>query len=183
MTLRPEDRALAAYLLERDLVPMEDLLRALDDARSSKRDLGDVLMESGSMSPDALELAQGELAKRDTSENSTVADRSVDDTWFDLVGEAKIVDKTPAVENQWEEEMPTRIPGVHREEDDDALGPTSPYEPARFLEGDVLDSETIKGGAARAHVFDLEMPRPRALRSSGVDLEIERSSERLAPSG
>src|SRR5688572_3709315 len=186
MTLRPEDRALAAYLLERDLIPMDELLRALDDVRSSERDLGVVLMEIGCMSPDALQLAQGELAKRDSSETSTVADRSVDDTWFDLVGEAKIVDRTPAVVHQWEEEMPTRIPGVPREDDDDdALGPTAPYEPGRFVEdeGDVLDSETIKGAGRDPQISDLEMPRPRAMKNSGVDLEIERSNLRLAPSG
>jgi eukaryotic-like serine/threonine-protein kinase len=185
MTIRPEDRALAAYLIEREMVPMDELLRALDDARASERDLVDVLVEFGTVSAAALEEAQGELAKRDgdASENSTVADRSVDDdTWFDLVGEAKIV--TPPPENLWDEEVPTRIPGVHlRGHDDfDGLGPTAPSEPSRS-DYDVLDSDTIKAGAGVPQVFDLDLPKPRIGKSSGVELQIERSEQRLAPSG
>jgi hypothetical protein len=171
--IRIEDRALAAYLLERDLVPIEELLRALDDVRSSERTLGDVLMESGSLTATALRLARIEAAKRDSSETSTLADRDVDDTWFDLVK------KKNEKKNEWDEEMPTRIPGVPY---DDGLGPTSPYEPARFVEGDVLDSDTIRGGSP-ADPIVVDPPPPRQLRNSGVDLEIEKSNVRLAPSG
>ncbi len=190
-SLRPEDRALAAYLLERDLIPMDELLRALDAASSSDRRLGEVLMDSGSLTGIALETAQVEASKRDVSETSTVSDESVDDTWFDLVGEARLVTPLPP-RNEWDEENPTKIPGVAYE-DWDGLGPTAPYEPSRFVGGDVLETDTIRGGSpsdpiigggvAYPEALDLSHPRPRTLRSSGVDLEIEKSSLRLAPSG
>lgn len=236
MTLRPEDRSLAAYLLERDAVPMDELFSALADARTSERDLGEALVRQGTLDAPAVVAFRAEAMKtaatgpsgpalvpvNDASERSTVADARIDsggfgageDTWFDLVGEAKPAEggleaelarhtpkEPPAAKNEWDDLEPTRIP--QGADEWDGLGPTRPYEPGRHpVAGDVLDSDTIRGGSAFDPVVgvpkqpyvvedgeEATIPPPdgrpvgRWPTPSGVDLEISRSELRLAPSG
>lgn len=47
MTLRPDDRALAAYLLEHEVVPLEQVLTAVRDAVERRRDLSESLVHLG----------------------------------------------------------------------------------------------------------------------------------------
>lgn len=76
MTTRPEDRVLAARLIERGLVPVEQVLAAMDDGASSGRRLAESLVRIGAI-PAGSEHRL--LARADD-------DPSVDepDTWYDI---------------------------------------------------------------------------------------------------
>src|SRR5258708_5095820 len=64
MTLRPDDKALAAYLIETDLVPLGDLLRALGDSQASLRDLGESLVKLGIADGPRVVGLRAEVARR-----------------------------------------------------------------------------------------------------------------------
>src|SRR5262245_45035676 len=98
MTLRPDDRALAAFLLERDLVALDDLVAAMHDAASSVRDLGESLVRRGTLDAPSVVGLRAEIAKqihRAKKEDPTLpeikrrpidfdATPEDDDTWFDF---------------------------------------------------------------------------------------------------
>src|SRR5688572_833719 len=112
MTLRPDDRALAAYLLERDLVALDELARAMHDAASSMRDLGESLVRRGILDPQGVVRFRAEVAmkahalkkedptlpemkKRSFDLEAPVHVPDEDDTWFDIpAGRMLARDKT-----------------------------------------------------------------------------------------
>jgi serine/threonine-protein kinase len=160
MTLRPDDRALAAFLLERDLVAFDDLVKAMRDASSSVRDLGESLVRLGTLDPPAVLGLRAEVAKRahfvrrddptlpeikKRNDFDTPADDD-DDTWFDL----------PAAKVHIPKDLtPTSAPtGEMREEE--AFAPTRPYSPAT---SDVLSPATIRPGSKRP--LDPQITDPR----------------------
>ncbi|MCK6552023.1 bifunctional serine/threonine-protein kinase/formylglycine-generating enzyme family protein [Myxococcota bacterium] len=64
MSLRPDDKALAAYLLRQRVVPRVELQVALEDAASSDRDLGESLVRLGILQPPAVLGYRAEVARR-----------------------------------------------------------------------------------------------------------------------
>lgn len=112
MTLRHEDKALAAYLIEREAVPFERVLAALNDASTSDRDLGACLVEAGAVDAASLDGLRADLAQQsygdttpvdqivtyvdgvDTKPSPNAFDDLDDhDTWFD---KRRPVDGVPA---------------------------------------------------------------------------------------
>jgi serine/threonine-protein kinase len=61
--LRPDDKALAAYLIDHDVLPLADVLDALKDSTGSSRDLGESLVKLGLLkAPDVVGL-RAEVAR------------------------------------------------------------------------------------------------------------------------
>src|SRR5207248_2048936 len=99
MTLCPDDKALAAYLIENEVVSMRDVIAALEDAGTSSRDLGESLVQVGALAPPdvlgfraevarrALEQENGEDAADATLGGISPGDEGAHDdpdTWFDV---------------------------------------------------------------------------------------------------
>lgn len=108
MSLRPDDKALAAYLMETEAVPLSDLARAMGDSEASARDLGDSLVRLGLLDASRVVGLRADVARRIqlakaepvTLELKAPFDAEVDaivtlepaaidrDTWYDRPGEA-----------------------------------------------------------------------------------------------
>lgn len=162
MTLRPDDRTLAAFLLERDLVAFDDLVAAMRDASASTRDLGESLVRRGLLDPPSVLGLRAELARR-THTSAKKDDPTLpeikkridfdtpsddEDTWFDLPA-AKVHiprDLTPA-------SMPT---GEGRA--DDPFLATRPYAPANI---DLLAPPTMRPGINLALAGNPKFDEPR----------------------
>lgn len=64
MGLRPEDKLLAAYLLEQEILPAETVVSALSDATSSVRDLGESLVWLGAFDAQSVVAHRAQVATR-----------------------------------------------------------------------------------------------------------------------
>jgi|GEM_PF-869274 len=99
MTLRSEDRALAAHLIRRGALPVETVLAAMEDAARTSRDLGDALVQLGAMDAPQVVSFRAEVAKRREGATASMpadqvpkyapppdefGDRDDHDTWFDM---------------------------------------------------------------------------------------------------
>lgn len=155
MTLRPEDRALAALLIERQAVPFDMVLAAMNAASTGDRNLGDCLVDAGALDEADLAsfieaLAHGPppdqtpvdqlLSPFDPSKTlpSPRADAFEDheDTWFDLPRQ-ELIDG--ATERPTDPSPPIRELYV---DDEETMPPPAPRAPRRSSPPEAWDQPT-----------------------------------------
>lgn len=172
MALSPEDQALAAYLLERRLAPLERVLAAVDLAQQGGR-LADALVRQGVFAASEVGRYQEAALKKRAAAKPLRADRAPKkptdalafeddaDTWFDLPASPELM----AVK-----ERARRL--ARGEEDERTLTPeegaahaalTRPYAPADS--SDVLDPQTVRPGPGT----DPAIPQPQILEEPAKD--------------
>lgn len=82
LTLRPDDKVLAAYLLQRDVVPVDTFAAALKDAVDRGRGLGESLVSVGALSSSSLAVHRERAAQGGRVFDAGHPQDT--DTWFDL---------------------------------------------------------------------------------------------------
>ncbi len=109
MTLRSEDRALAAHLIRKGTVPLETVLAALEDAVGPLRDLSEALVHLGALDRTGIRTLRRELHRRREGATATrpaesqplprarssgFDDLDEHDTWFDMPKPAGINERS-----------------------------------------------------------------------------------------
>ncbi|MEQ8274737.1 MAG: bifunctional serine/threonine-protein kinase/formylglycine-generating enzyme family protein [Deltaproteobacteria bacterium] len=164
MTLRPEDRALAALLIERQAVPFDMVLAAMNAASTSDRGLGDCLVDAGALDEDALDDYR-EVLESGVAVDQTPVDQLLqpydpsktlpspradafedhEDTWFDLPRQEVI---GPATERPTDPSPPTDAPiSDLYVDDEETIPPPAPRVPEPGPSPEVWDGS----GPTRAY--------------------------------
>lgn len=109
MTLRSEDRALAAHLIRKGTVPLETVLAALEDATGPLRDLSEALVHIGALDRTGIRNLRRELHRRREGATASMPaesqpierarsggfdDLDDHDTWFDMPKPAGIDERS-----------------------------------------------------------------------------------------
>ena len=173
MTLRPDDKPLAAYLIEGEVLPLATILAALMDAEGSERDLGESLLELGGCSSEELAAYREQLSRRPGP-----ADVLEADTWFDIAPAAADARAARAGSEDLADLTFDDAEQVSTAPDHPALDATRPYEPGRHPEQP--DARTVLRDL-RPGSPELRGPEPGPGRSAPTPVLGDRERYRLGP--
>ncbi len=195
MGLRPEDQALATFLLERAVVPPATLLAAFAHAASSENDLGEALVALGAIESARVVAYRAEVARQSAD---LVRDLSAD-TWYDFEGR-----RDGQTQPMVAADDPTTDPSHPAIEENSSAQELQVADIRRAYaesaaSADLLDTVTLQPG-----IMEERVAAPRIMRSGrdpwddagptklppdamipvdGVDVDIPRIRTTLAPSG
>lgn len=174
MTLRPEDRSLAAFLIDAHEVPAPTIVSAVEDAVSSTRDLGESLIKLGIMSRQQIIACRAEVLKRfGAAHPDTVSDVSADGVAGGVEASNSGSHHGPGVGRPCPSDGTTPVPPPLSDgwlEDDDGLEATRPYAPS-------------SGEGTLAPPGEPAVRPPDTHPRLEVEVPVGPSTEALAPSG
>ena len=172
MTLRPEDEALAAHLLERGRLPVGALVAALNDAASSERDLGESLVRLGALAVQDVLGLRAEVARRSLAEAHRRAGDLEEDTWLEL---------TPGVGLAKTHARPAPGPSAPLAEVTRPEGPAGPSEPEARSVGPADREPTTSPDVSRPQP-PAGAPSSHTLEEAVTPLPIGLAARPLGPS-